>query len=172
MSQLIDFYSGIGTDHRGRTLDEILAWSDDRLEQSHDFIQWLFPLTEPSRFNPDAPLLSDSDVGEFELRPELRANMLRAMRRMMNFYEFSIDVLPGDEDAPVAILPRPDKSRHWLTPGDHNYLRITRILTSLGLVGLKPWAEAFFEGLAQLYRDQPSVIGPETFGFWQRAVRR
>ena len=50
-SALITFYRGSGTDHAGRRIDEILSWDDAALESVHDYIQWLFPLDEPSRFN-------------------------------------------------------------------------------------------------------------------------
>src|SRR5262245_5587601 len=65
VSRLLDFYRGEGTDAEGRRLDDILAWRDGRLEAVHDFIQWLFPLPEPSRFNPDAPLLTPHDIAAF-----------------------------------------------------------------------------------------------------------
>jgi hypothetical protein len=55
MSQLTEFYQGTGLDTEGRTLAQIWAFSDEAMEDDHDFIQWLFPLREPSRFNPDAP---------------------------------------------------------------------------------------------------------------------
>jgi hypothetical protein len=170
MSALIDFYSGIGVDHRGRRIDEIIAWGDDRLEQTHDYIQWLFPLTEPSRFNPDAPLLTDSDREEFEQRPELRAKMLVALSRMAVFYGFSLNRPSEVEHKPLRFAPRPGHRQHWLAPGNHNYLRITRILTSLGLVGLGAWSQAFFAALAELYREQPAVIGSQTFSFWRHAA--
>ena len=40
------FLTGIGRDHRGRSLAEVLAFDDSALEQHHDYIQWLFPLPE------------------------------------------------------------------------------------------------------------------------------
>jgi hypothetical protein len=46
--------------HRGRYLREIQEWPDDQLESVHDYIQWLFPLPEPSGFNVAAPALSCS----------------------------------------------------------------------------------------------------------------
>jgi hypothetical protein len=179
VSQLIDFYSGAGADHRGRRLDEILAWDDERLEQTHDYIQWLFPLAAASRFNPHAPLLTDPDRAEFQKRPELRANVLRAMRRMLGFYGFSMDECSASSMAEERsggasanpMIQFAGGGRHWLSPGDHNYLRITRILTSLRLLGLPAYADAFFTALEKLYREHSYVIGRETFAYWQNAVR-
>jgi hypothetical protein len=55
MSRLTDFYRGAGSDSEGRSLADLWNLSDDEMEDIHDFIQWMFPLREPSRFNPDAP---------------------------------------------------------------------------------------------------------------------
>jgi hypothetical protein len=60
MSLLVDLYRGRAVDTEGRSLKDVLSWPDDELEVVHDFVQWLFPLPEPSRFNPDAPLLTTS----------------------------------------------------------------------------------------------------------------
>src|SRR5260370_19373303 len=65
MSRLVDFYRGEATDREGRFLRDLWAWGDDDLEAVHDFIQWLFPLPEPSRYNPDAPLLTDENIAPF-----------------------------------------------------------------------------------------------------------
>ena len=43
---------------RGDTLDEIMKWPDEWLEEDHDYIQWLFPSTEPSQMNSAAPTLT------------------------------------------------------------------------------------------------------------------
>ena len=133
----------------------------------HDYIQWLFPLAEPSRFNPNAPLLTESDRAELQRRPDLQANVLRALARMLAFYGFSVDEPPS---RPVAIAPIAGVSRHWLSPGDHNYLRITRILTSLRLLGFEEYARAFFAALEAVYDEHPDTIGGTTFGYWRRAA--
>ena len=33
-------------DYKGRSLEQILAWTDADLERTHDYIQVLFPTTE------------------------------------------------------------------------------------------------------------------------------
>ncbi len=52
---VLAFYRGEAADARGRWWRDILAKSDEWLEATHDYIQWLFPLPERSAFNPDAP---------------------------------------------------------------------------------------------------------------------
>jgi len=85
MSRLVDFYRGLGTDIEGRLLEDILAWNDDELEEVHDFIQWLFPLPEPSQYNPDAPLLTKEDIAAFKSDPVLQANLMRSFERILAF---------------------------------------------------------------------------------------
>src|SRR5271170_590862 len=90
MSRLVDFYRGLTTDTEGRRLEDILVWPDDDLEEIHDFIQWLFPLPEPSQFNPDAPLLSDKDIAAFKSDPLLQANLMKSFERILAFLGLSL----------------------------------------------------------------------------------
>lgn len=90
MRRLLDFYRGQATDAEGRFITDIWAWKDDDLEAVHDFIQWLFPLPEPSQFNPDAPLLSEADIDTFKSDPVLRANLVKSFERILVFLGFSL----------------------------------------------------------------------------------
>jgi len=62
-SRIIGFYNCTESDHRGRYRREIQEWPDDQLESVHDYIQWLFPLPEPSGFNVAAPVLTRESNG-------------------------------------------------------------------------------------------------------------
>jgi hypothetical protein len=95
--RIIGFLSGGAPDGEGRMLSEIQQWSDARLESVHDFIQWMFPLMEPSPVNPDAPVLDADTIAEARSRPELQEAVHVSLRRMRRFYE---------------------GSRHWISPGD------------------------------------------------------
>jgi hypothetical protein len=167
---IVTFYRHEGTDDRGRTLREIWSWDVDRLERVHDFIQWLFPLRERSAFNDSAPLVTDGTIAAFASDAALRQSLKRSFSLMMDFYGLtSID----DPDSRVRIVPSAafgGRSRDWLTPGNHNHLRLTRILTSVRLLGLAPYSAALFERLAIVYKDRPGAISPVTYGYWQRAV--
>ena len=67
-----------------------------------------------------------------------------------------------------------ERAKNWLTPSNHNHLRITRILKSLLLLGLEAEATAFFTCLADIYRVElgkaGSGISDETFTFWKAAA--
>ena len=159
--KLIAFYSGKGADDRGRRIDEIWRFSHEELESVHDYIQWLFPLTERSAFNPGAPLLDEDTIARFREEGALRANLERSLRVMLDFYGLAI--------ARNEILRVPTfaaRARVWLTPHNHNFLRLTRILKSLSLLGLHDRATqllACLEGLP--------IIDEEALRYWREAVR-
>lgn len=168
-SPLLRFYAG-GTDDRGRTLDDVLAWDNARLEAVHDYIQWVFPLPEPSAFNTAAPVLSAEDIAAFRGNPALQDRLLAAFHRMLRFYGFE----PGSDDASSDVQPAPDfavRAREWMTPGNHNMLRITRVLRCLTLLGLPTQARAFLAALERLYdAGSAPTIGAMTLRYWRDAV--
>ena len=85
-SPLVAFYRGEGRDHRGRLLSHIHQYAFDDLERHHDYIQWLFPLPEPSGANASAPLLSQEDIAAFEREEPLRNALLKSFQLMLQFY--------------------------------------------------------------------------------------
>jgi hypothetical protein len=166
MSRLLDFYRGAGTDAEGRTLAEILAWGDDDLEAVHDFIQWLFPLPEPSNFNADAPLLTPEDIAAFQGDAVVRANLRRAFARILRF--LGLEQQGGGEvvEGPNFAARAPDV---WASP-NHNWLRVSRILRSLALLGLRPEAGALYARLASFRDSRRFPIREDTFRYWTAAV--
>jgi hypothetical protein len=167
-SRIIQFFDGTGTDGSGRLLAEILQFDDARLEQVHDYIQWLFPLRDRSGANPFAPTLSEDDVAAFQARVELRVALCQGLLRMLRFYGLSFDG--------TAITPNADfafRSDDWLYPGNHNHLRLTRIMLSLRTLGLERESQALFGCLARIYDDAAlggrDRITAETFRYWEAA---
>ena len=163
---LLRFYAGEGTDDRGRTIADIWAYSHEDLESVHDYIQWLFPLADRSAFNPDAPLLDDETTGRFRRDVRLRGNLERSLRVMLDFYGLAI---AGEEILRVPSFG--ERARHWLTPGNHNFLRLTRILKSLSMLGLEDRARQLLQALEEIDRKRPGIIGERSMGFWSRAVQ-
>jgi Opioid growth factor receptor (OGFr) conserved region len=167
MSRLVVFFRGDGTDAEGRLLEDVLAWPDDDLEAVHDFIQWLFPLPEPSQFNPDAPLLTNEDIAAFKSDPVLQANLMKSFERILAFLGLSLPegkVVEGPNfKARVADV--------WSIP-NHNWLRISRILRSLTLLGLADQSQALYEWLEMTYTSRKFPISAETFWYWTAAVKK
>lgn len=166
MSQLLDFYRG-GKDCEGRLLADILRWDDEELEIAHDFIQWLFPLPERSRFNPDAPVLTSEDIAAFQQEESLRARLRESLDRLLSFLGFAWTA--DGRIANGANFAR--RARELWDYPNHNWLRITRILRSLTLLGLAAEAQALFQHLDELYGSRRYPITAETFAYWQNAVK-
>jgi hypothetical protein len=163
--RLIAFYRDGARDDAGRTLDEILAWPDDELEAVHDFIQWLFPLPERSGANPAAPVLDENTIRAFRNSAQMQERLRRAFLRMLRFYALIWD------EGHVARAPNfENRAENWLWPGNHNHLRITRMLRSLGLLGLDAESVAFFQALEKIYQNFPQRITARTFAFWRDAA--
>lgn len=165
---LIAFYRGEATDAAGRRIEEILAWSDGELEAVHDYIQWLFPLSEPSVFSSSAPIVTPAVARSFRDDPALRATLTRAFDRFLEFLGLESRRTPAGLE--IVRGPRfAERSRTWLHPGNHNFLRITRVLKSLRLLGLEDLAEGFLLGLEEIYREHSAVIGTVTHAYWREA---
>jgi hypothetical protein len=137
MSLLQEYYSG-------SELVRDWGMSDQELERRHDYIQWWFPLPEPSRAVPNSPRLSPEDLRAFQT-PMYQDRMRVSLARMLVFY---------------ALNPL------WKRPRDHNYLRITRILRSLTLAGLREEALDFRDWVI---RQKPDA-GEQTLEFWASAT--
>lgn len=168
-SLILSFYDG-GPDHRGRTLEEILAQSDAWLEASHDYIQWVFPLPERSPYNPSAPVLKASDIAAFGVRPGLRRRLLDGFRRMLDFYGFTLE---SDQEDRWRVTPGGrQRTMRWITPHNHNFLRISRILRCLHLLGCAQAGSAFLAALEPLARGEGrEAIGAVTLAYWRSAAR-
>jgi hypothetical protein len=151
-------------------IESIWALDHRRLEEIHDYIQWLFPLRSPSTYNPDAPTLDDETIRAFRRSEPLRERVLRSLDLMLDFYGLS----RADSGSGKIVVSTSDAFEHraptWLGAGNHNHLRLTRILSSLRLLGLEPVAAALYSCLESIYRSGRTGISRETAGYWARAA--
>lgn len=161
----VGFYLGKAPDHMSRTLEDILRWSDARLEASHNYIQVLFPLLEASQHVPNAPVLDAAALEEFRKNPAIQKNLLRSFQMMLRFYGFQLD---SDKREVTRSPDFQAKTANWLFMGDHNHLRITRILKCLSASGLNEYASAFLKVLLPI--AEPGRVSEETVAYWKRAV--
>jgi hypothetical protein len=148
MSAITAFLEGDGTDSQGRTIFDVIALDDDALERMHDFIQWLFPLTEPSRAVPDAPVLTAAEVEAIRRSVMAQCALAAATDRMAAFYGATHD---------------------WLMPNDHNHLRITRIIRSLRLLRDDAAADAFKAFILARVEATRAPVSTRSRGYWTTA---
>jgi hypothetical protein len=168
MSQILDFYNFLPSS-QGITLDQIWKMSYDKLDKCHDYIQWLFPTQEVSKFHPDAPLLTDEDIKKFKEDVVLKYTLIRSFNVMLDF--FGLEKTYTNEGIAVEKTDNYETRKLvWQTPINHNHLRITRILTCLRLCGLEKEAEAFYSCLMKIIDENPNRFTALTVAYWSFAV--
>ena len=147
---LVDFLNGTGPDHQGRYLRDIWDFDDNAIEQTHDFIQWMFPLTEKSMSVPGVPILSAEDVEAIRASEIARSNLEKSAQWYLGF------------------LKRND---HWIKAYDHNHLRITRAIKSLRLLVSQEIAERFLNSVFDITGDRVDVVRQDAIGFWKSGLK-
>lgn len=145
MTNATDFLC-ISKHENGRSLADVLAQDDDFWERNHDFIQWLFPLTEPSKSNRRSPVLSQEEVELIRSSDTAQENLQRAVIRFKEFLACST------------------KWRHGY---DHNHLRISRAIKSLRLLVDEDTANSFKHWVARELGDDIDRIHPESKKHWR-----
>lgn len=168
-SRILDFYSGAGVDHRGRTFAEVLRFPVRAMEETHDYIQWLFPLNEPSSVASNAPVIDERCAHAFQGDTALRHGLLAALDKMLGFYGMKMSPDAGGDNI-VRTSYFAKRAPHWLTPGNHNFMRLTRIMKSLTLLGQAELARALAGCLEGVYAEYSNVVGQNTLEQWRRAT--
>lgn len=162
MSKIVDLFTGgkMPVYHRGvafdeKTLDEVLAETDAQFESCHDVIQWLFPLHEKSLHSLTSPVLSPEDVKFVQSSADAKQSMLKCLDRMCKI---------------LGIGKHVDfvKQRSWCNTGNHNLLRVTRVIRSLRLFGLDDEAKKFHAEVMELGKGR--LIPKVTLDFWNKAL--
>jgi len=130
MNNLITFYNGGMVHPDGYTMDGILAENDYWLEVKHTYIQWLFPLKQPSAAVPGSPIISELEVELFRADIKLKSKLTLSFKRMLKFYGFNLAV--DSHNHPIVVKgPNFDtRKSDWLTPHNHNFKRISRCSVS------------------------------------------
>ena len=142
------FLEGAIPDGLGRTLSMIMAFDDQAIESTHDFIQWIFPLDEPSRSHPGAPVL---DLFEIE---EIRSS------------DLALESLMQSADWYFGFLQRHD---HWIRQYDHNHLRISRAIKSLRLLVSDEVADRYKAAILDFLGGSVSAISERSREHWLNA---
>ena len=137
-------------DFKNRFLNDIYNFSDEDIENTHDFIQLLFPLDEQSN-NVFHGYYLDTEQSIRNIRSNdlAQKNIIKSSKWFLNFLE---------------------RDDSWLRWHDHNYLRITRIIKSLRLLVSDYEANAFYQSILNILTEEDKLkINPETLKYWQEA---
>jgi hypothetical protein len=143
------YLAGVGRDSRGRLASDVLAFSDEHLEEAHDFIQWLFPLPTHSAAQPNAPVLTNAEIEAIRADQRATDTLGRATERMLRFY---------------------GNTNWWLRWQDHNHLRITRIIHSLRLLIGSDAAHRFHASILAMHEAAGTPINTHSLRFWADAA--
>ncbi|HUU87656.1 MAG TPA: opioid growth factor receptor-related protein [Candidatus Glassbacteria bacterium] len=149
-SRLIDFHLNLGPDSSGRSLLHILYFSNTDLEFTHDYIQWLFPLPEPSGYIKNCPVMDEDVLDRFKNSDELKDSLISCLKLMKSFYK---------------------NDYGWTSKNNHNHLRISRIIRCLALVGLSQEANDFYRFILKLAIERNAEISETTLKYWEAASK-
>jgi hypothetical protein len=167
MSRVVQFYRLENVHPLKYTIEEMWQWDDRQLEKMHNYIQWWFPLDEPSGNSLGAPILTMDEIEQFHTDKEIRVRLLKSFSIMMNYYGFAFD----DKTGKIGKAKDFEKHSGWLFPDNHNYLRITRILKSMTLLGFPEISKALLGVLEGLYKEYRVYIGPKTWKYWSDSLQ-
>ena len=136
------------TNNNGWSLSDIWKFNDIQIENTHTFIQWVFPTDEPSRATPGSPALNEQEVLAIRNNEKAKKNLSISADWYFNFLS---------------------RNSFWRKPYDHNHLRITRVIKSLRLLCGDDEADYYKEKFWQLLGADMSVIPSKTIEYWEDA---
>lgn len=111
-----------------------------KLEVHHGYIQWLFPIREHG-MNSESQPLQLHEIEKMKADPQCMERFLRSYEMQLHFYGCVLDRETG----------KLSRGENWesqyrnLNTHSHNFLRITRILKSLGEFGFEHYKKPFLE---------------------------
>jgi len=113
MHELVSFFRDEIGHPRYGSYEVIISSSDEFWEKTHDFIQWIFPLNESSRFNQKAPILDQSSIRQLLASGKTKEKLSLGTDRYKSFLK---------------------ANDNWRRGYDHNHMRISRVIKCLRLL--------------------------------------
>lgn len=161
--KLYFFLRGEGKDNHGRTIEDVLSFSDFKLETTHNYIQWLFPIDTESNYAQSVPLTKEM-TRIFKNDETVVKNVHRAYEKMLCFYGYALN----EEGMLEKRMPEFKMMAKWLNPGNHNFLRFSRMLRSMHLLDMTNDEASLFVELEELANKHGFL--KIAYGFWKEAV--
>lgn len=142
----------------------------DTLESRHGYIQWLFPVQSRSGANSASQELFPHEIAAMVADANVRARVRDAYAMMLEFYGFRL----ADNDT-----GRVERSADWaarfahLDSASHNFLRISRILKSIGDLSFERFKYPLLKLLAtEIYQNgQIQSARGSLREYWSESLR-
>jgi hypothetical protein len=122
--------------------NRVMNFNDDELETFHDYIQFLLPSDQKSKYNSKVDILTPDIVKLFQRDESIMTRVREAFAKMMGFWNISLKRINNE--------------------GDHNHLRLTRCMRCLKLLGLQNELEVLRDFLLKIGR-----VTSETLRIWK-----
>ena len=148
------------------SINQILAMSEQELENNHGIIQLLFPNTQQGlHHTPDTPLLTLAIAQMVQNNPVIREQVLRVLDRVLSHWG-----IQRNGNSFQLVHRGWNHYERWLPPpggndNDHNKLRISRVLSFCDSCGL-PQGRA----LNQFMQEQRRINYLPPCDHWNAAV--
>lgn len=145
------------------------TFSHEQLERNHGFVQWLFPVYESQGMNSfSSPL---TKAGAAAIRGDLAASrrVVDSYRLMLDFYGLRL----VDERTGELARAENHAARHaeMNFASNHNWLRISRIIVSLGELGCGRYKRPLLDHLTREVKSGAlSAAQQSCDSFWVRLV--
>eukprot|EP00026_Physarum_polycephalum_P012279 Phypoly_transcript_12571.p1 GENE.Phypoly_transcript_12571~~Phypoly_transcript_12571.p1 ORF type:complete len:202 (+),score=19.74 Phypoly_transcript_12571:172-777(+) len=140
------FYKNtLSSSPNGGLIDDIHAdWfgSYSLLETHHGYIQWLFPLFEGGGMNFHSEALHKAEAEAMRKDLAIAIRIIKSYKLMLDFYGL---VLVDEHTGEVARAKHYKSRYDNLNNSHHNFLRISRIMQSLGHIGFSRYKKPFLE---------------------------
>lgn len=131
--------------------DIVSEWSDYRLQVRKNYINWLFPSENDTKTR-----LTSEVIYKFKTNRNLRANIAKAVIRMMLFFGYTVDMKTM---MPIQVGDLKREENHVIIGfyNPDNYAYITRILHFLEVVKMPELSAIFFHMICMAMHANPDL---------------
>ncbi len=162
---------------RFKSCNGLRSASNNDLEDNHDFIQAVFPNLEKSRYaNQDLYLNKNLKkwqdlMQDLEIRLKIQENLRLNLIRILTFFGFEVTL--GDSSKIIKLKAKTDGVA--FKPGNHNGLRLTRVLICLKIFGLNREHQLIIDSINSNKEIIKLVNGNSTlktsYAFWLNSIK-
>lgn len=143
----IDFLNNKRPTSNGKMYLEIINYNEDELENDHGFIQWIFPLTEPSNYATDVPIIDIEQLQKHIMEdPTIVDKLIVSYNMMIKHWGLDGDLTTKNEKT--------------LKLNGHDALRLSRMLQSLIFHNKSGLAITTYEKVVQYIKNNFLDLNP------------